>query len=149
MPRSMKFRATVIGCFALLPLALGGCPVLSELVQFPDFDPPDNLVRDQFDASLNNRPPVAAAGDDVVVKPGDLVVLDAALSTDPDRNALLFIWQQVEGEPLVTLDQMFSSISSFDAPADVSGEVTLMFRVTVVDGFASATDDVRVTIRPE
>lgn len=100
------------------------------------------------DQSLSNRPPVAVAGPDVTVQPGDLVTLNATGSSDPDNDQLTFIWQQVEGSPEIEFQSTrFSSIVSFTAPL-VTSTTTLRLSLAVSDGFAARFDEVLVTVTP-
>jgi hypothetical protein len=59
----------------------------------------------------------------------------------------LFIWQQIDGEPTVELENGFSSLPRFDAP-QVAVQTVLTFRLIVVDGTWAATDEVCVTVQP-
>jgi hypothetical protein len=94
-----------------------------------------------------NTVPVAAAGSDQTVVSGALVVLNASDTVDPDGDRLQFIWGQTAGTPSVVLQDGFSSAPRFFAPT-VSAPTTLTFRLTVGDGQAISTDDVKVTITP-
>ncbi|MBW7906172.1 MAG: hypothetical protein LC135_16595 [Phycisphaerae bacterium] len=144
----MSFRChvgPVLARLASLPVAavlVAGCPQTPGLAdQDPNDTTPDAV------AVTQNTAPVASAGDDLVVFSGDFVVLDGAASFDPDGDRIVFIWRQVTESPEVTLIDGFSSRPRFFAPAVATGAV-VTFRLTVVDGFAVATDDVTVTILP-
>jgi hypothetical protein len=92
-----------------------------------------------------NHPPVANAGDDQRVDPGDTVTLGAAGSTDPDGDTLTFHWTQVAG-PAVTLAGTTTVAPTFVAP-EVDADTTLTFELTVADGRGgTATDRVSVVV---
>ncbi len=90
-----------------------------------------------------NSPPVARAGEDQEVDGASVVTLDATGSSDPDGDELTFDWEQVDGPP-VTLDDPASATPVFAAPR---GRCTMVFRVTVDDGEAQASDEVTVAVR--
>ncbi|MYD85525.1 MAG: hypothetical protein F4Y14_04690, partial [Acidobacteria bacterium] len=91
-----------------------------------------------------NRRPVADAGDDILVDPGELVTLDGSSSSDRENGTLLWLWSQTGGEP-VALSDSASVNPSFTAP-DQPGPVT--FSLVVDDGIAaSEPDHVTVTVR--
>ena len=50
-----------------------------------------------------NHPPVAIAGQNQIINPGDVVSLDGSKSKDPDGDAITYIWTQTSG-PVVKLD---------------------------------------------
>ncbi|MCY4637891.1 MAG: PKD domain-containing protein, partial [Acidobacteria bacterium] len=89
------------------------------------------------------RPPTADAGNDLEVKPGELVTLDGTGSTDPAGGGLEYAWEQTAGER-VPLNGRDSARLSFTAPANLGA---LAFRLTVTDrdGLFD-TDSVTVTI---
>ena len=92
------------------------------------------------------RPPTANAGNDLEVKPGELVTLDGTGSTDPAGDGLTFAWEQTVGER-VPLNGRDSARLSFTAPATPG---SLSFRLTVTDGDGLFdTDSVIVTITPQ
>jgi len=97
-------------------------------------------------ADLNQRP-VADAGQDQTATAGATVRLDGTGSADADGDQLLFVWQQIDGEPNAELQGAFSSRPRFRAP-QVAVETVLTFRLTVVDGTWASADEVRVTVRP-
>jgi hypothetical protein len=93
-----------------------------------------------------NRPPVANAGPDQGIDPkifkGSLVTLNGSGSDlDNGPSPLSFTWEQTGG-PAVSLTGATTSSPTFTA-TDV-GQYT--FRLTVSDGLASVTDDVKVTV---
>lgn len=89
----------------------------------------------------DNVPPIANAGQNLVVRGTETATLDATGSSDPDGDALTFAWSQVSGES-VTLTGADTATPSFEAP-NVDGD--LVFEVTVDDGNGH-TDSDRVTV---
>lgn len=83
--------------------------------------------------SSESLPPIASAGSDQVICPGDTVVLDASGSMDEDGSIASFHWVQVLGVPVVLSDPSLA-VCSFTAPKvegmDKAGLI-LLFRVTV------------------
>ncbi|MCC6357416.1 MAG: hypothetical protein IT450_01620 [Phycisphaerales bacterium] len=117
-------------------LLVGGCPQTAAT----------SASEDASISASENTAPTAAAGADITAAGDQLVVLDGSGSTDADGDRLAFIWRQVSGSPTVVLQDGFSSRPRFYAPADTTA--TLRFRLTVVDGLTTATDEVDVTITP-
>lgn len=91
-----------------------------------------------------NRPPIARAGDDLVVSSGDTVTLDASNSIDPEGGAVAYLWTQEHG-PVVALSEPTAARLVFVAP-HVNGPETLSFRVQVSDGRAASDDKLTVTV---
>jgi PKD repeat protein len=94
-----------------------------------------------------NGAPTADAGADIEAVGGDAVTLDGSASSDPEGDALTFLWTQTAGEP-VSLSDPTAPNPGFDAP-DVSDTQELEFALVVNDGFGdSAPDTVKVTLTP-
>ena len=94
-----------------------------------------------------NQPPVVDAGPDQSVDAGVMVFL-AGTASDPDGAIASHAWTQTGGTA-VTLTGADAATAVFVAP-DVQVDETLTFRLTVTDdGGAQASDEVRVTVRPE
>ena len=92
-----------------------------------------------------NLSPIADAGPDQAVAPGDVVTLDGSGSTDPDGNLpLTYAWTQTGG-PSVTLSNATASQPTFTAPASPA---TLSFDLVVHDalGAASTPDTVEIVV---
>jgi K319L-like, PKD domain len=85
---------------------------------------------------LQDDPPVANAGPDQTVFPGDLVTLDGTASSDPDGEALTYNWTAPAG---ITLSDPTSPTPTFTAP-DVDADTALTFTLEVCD---SADPDVK------
>ena len=88
-----------------------------------------------------NLPPTANAGPDQSVSTGTLVTLSGS-GSDPDSGPgpLTFAWSQVSG-PAATINNANQAVAS----VTVASAGLYVFRLTVGDGAATATDDVGVT----
>ncbi len=94
-----------------------------------------------------DRAPIANAGPDQRVNDLITVSLDGRASSDPDGDALTFVWTQTAG-PAVVLTGATTSTPTFTSP-DLAplAEATLTFRLTVNDGFGkTATDTVSIVV---
>ncbi len=94
--------------------------------------------------STDNNPPKANAGENQVVKEGELVKLDASGSHDDDGNIALYIWSQLGGTP-VTLSNPKDIHPSFVAPDVGPDGMGLVFELTVVDN-GGLQDTARVLV---
>ncbi|MFC5583813.1 choice-of-anchor D domain-containing protein [Nitratireductor kimnyeongensis] len=95
-----------------------------------------------------NTPPTADAGADQGVDSGTSVTLDGSGSSSNDAGQpLSYAWTQTGG-PAVTLAGAGSPSPTFNAPTVATGDpdVILTFDLEVNDGFASATDQVEITV---
>ncbi len=132
----------LLATLASLGLAAGGCPLpagATDESQGLDANTP---------ASVENHAPVADAGPDQIASAGEQVVLDGTGTRDEDHDELMYFWEQIDGEPEITLEDAFSSRPRFFVPEDLAAESQVTFRLTVVDGHAVSTDEVVVTLRP-
>jgi hypothetical protein len=96
-----------------------------------------------------NNDPVANAGDDQTVDENSGVSLSAALSSDPDSDALTYAWTQTGGPSVIlTLTGANTVDPTFTAPFVGAGGVDLEFEVTVDDGYGgTATDTVVIHVQ--
>lgn len=81
---------------------------------------------------VDNAAPIADAGVDQTRDEGNIVLLNALGSFDPDKDGLIFDWSQVEG-PKVELDNPGSPTPYFTAPRVIAGGVVMIFEVIVMD----------------
>ena len=87
--------------------------------------------------------PVANAGNDISVSPGELVTLDGTLSYDGNGSIIAYEWVQVSGTG-VLLNNAESAVTSFTAPNEPG---VLVFSLTVFDNDINQnTDQVTVNI---
>lgn len=96
---------------------------------------------------VDYQPPVADAGDDQTVNPGDRVVLNFANSYDPDGGSINMNISTISGGYVQLEQGSQSGTLEFTAP-DVSSDTTYVFRLTITDDEGdTAIDDVAVTVR--
>lgn len=81
---------------------------------------------------VDNAAPLADAGIDQTRDEGNIILLNALASVDPDKDGLLFDWAQIAGSTMV-LDNPGSPTPYFTAPRVAVGGVSLVFAVTVTD----------------
>lgn len=93
-----------------------------------------------------NEPPTAEAGLDQVVFSGDIVTLDASMSSDVDDGIAKYFWEQTEGPP-VSLTGPNSILATFVAPDVGDSGDSLTFLLTVFDdGGLKATNTCVVNV---
>lgn len=100
--------------------------------------------------ALANAAPVANAGSDRTVDPGDTVTLSAGASTDPDGDTLTYQWTPDTAAIVSGVTPLGGSTSvnyGFIAPDRQPGQadLTLVFTLTVSDG-KGGTDTDTVTV---
>ena len=111
-----------------------------------------NVIEYAYDAAGNrtshkvtvpNKPPVANAGADQSVNVGANVILNGSNSNDPDNapSPLTYSWSQVSGAS-VALAGATTASSSF-TPTTIGA---YFFKLTVSDGLASASDEVKIDV---
>jgi hypothetical protein len=85
-------------------------------------------------STIDNSPPVANAGNDLVGKPNERVILDASKSTDPDTGDRIdsYQWEQESG-PGAKIDDKASPTPIVTLP-DVDKDAKLVLSLTVNDG---------------
>ena len=93
-----------------------------------------------------NHVPIAHAGNDQAVFSGQSTTLDGTQSSDPDNNALSYLWTQLTGEP-VSLSSTTIATPNFTSP---SSDSSLSFSLIVNDGQLSSTPSVvTISVSPE
>jgi hypothetical protein len=94
-----------------------------------------------------NLPPVANAGHDQIVYPGDDVLLDGGDSFDPEGVIASYKWKQTSGPP-VELSHPGSVRSIFKAPPVQDQDLQLAFELTVTDAVGlKGVDDCQITVK--
>ena len=95
--------------------------------------------------SKTTTSPIAHAGEDQVAQIGEIIILDASKSYDPNGSIISYEWIQVSGQN-VSITNPNSINASFVVPTvDIS--TTLSFKLTVVDNDGEMGSDlVNITI---
>ena len=105
-----------------------------------------NSASDQVIITIKqtNQAPEAKAGVDQSIDEGVLATLDGSASTDPDGDALVYLWVAPPG---ITLSSTSAAKPTFTAP-EVLANQSYTFTLTVNDGTVNSTaDQVIVTVR--
>jgi len=90
--------------------------------------------------------PSADAGDDQEIKEGDIVLLNATGSSDPDDGIARYSWQQTGGEPTVELSDSAAVNPEFTAP-NIDKATVLTFTLTATDYSGNEdTDEIEVRV---
>jgi ACT domain-containing protein len=98
----------------------------------------------QWKIDSSNKAPVANAGIDQTVNEKVQVTLDGSGSSDPNADALTYLWTAPAG---IVLNSATVAKPTFTAP-DVTTDQTLTFSLTVNDGKVSSTaDEVVITVK--
>jgi len=94
-----------------------------------------------------NRSPSASAGNDSTVNEGETVSLDGGSSSDPDSDALSFMWSQISGQP-VQIHNPTAEAATFTAPElPKYSQSELRFKLEVNDGRGGVSSDtVTITV---
>jgi len=101
-----------------------------------------------MEVGFYNKPPVADAGSDRIVRAGKFVFLDGRSASDPDGTIVEYSWRQTYGETVWILNPT-GRVGFFIAPTPGSGSFyeILLFELEVTDDLgAKATDEVRVIV---
>jgi len=98
----------------------------------------------QWSVISSNKAPIAYAGANQTVNENTLVTLDGSGSTDPDSDALTYLWAAPSG---ITLSSTTDSKPTFTAP-EVDTDQTYTFDLVVNDGKVnSSVSQVTVTVK--
>ncbi|TRD14193.1 PKD domain-containing protein [Palleronia caenipelagi] len=140
---------TAMASFTAPTLAVGASDVDLEfrVRVFDGTDLHTNNVIITVIAPPNNAPTANAGADDTVAS-GTAVSLDGNGSSSNDAGqSLTYSWVQTSG-PAVTLSGGTTATPGFTAPTLAIGapNQVLLFRLTVDDGFETATDEVQFTV---
>jgi len=97
----------------------------------------------QVTITVNGAPVANAGPDQVSVKAGTTITLNAIGSVDPDADPLSYSWVQVGGGTVVGLNSPNTAQPTFTAS---NGPDVLVFQLTADDGVDSSTDTVSIQI---
>ncbi len=135
----------------IIPVANGSATTVHALVfNTPDVSPNDNYAKDKsvkirscyFTASDDNRTPVVTLNNDMLVDPGDIVILEGSVF---DSDGMIEnSWWSVEGVESLSLTDVSSTTARFVAPQ--SGRYTISLNASD-DGCKLGKDSVNVVVR--
>jgi PKD repeat protein len=100
----------------------------------------------ESNSGANNSPPIANAGNDLIGKPNEQVILDASKSSDPDAGdtILSYQWQQESG-PAAEINDPRSPTPIVTLP-NVDEDSTIVFSLTANDGIVDSEEKDTVSI---
>ena len=100
----------------------------------------------ESNSGANNSPPIANAGNDLIGKPNEQVILDASKSSDPDAGDTLlsYQWQQESG-PAAEINDPRSPTPIVTLP-NVDEDSTIVFSLTANDGIVDSEEKDTVSI---
>ena len=91
-----------------------------------------------------NAPPSVEAGPDQTVTEGQAVTLSGT-ATDPDNDALTYLWSQDPAAPAIAFDNATAISTIFTVP-QVDANATLTLTLTANDGTDASSDILNLTI---
>ena len=98
-------------------------------------------------SDIVNHEPRALAGPDLTVNEGSSDVTLKGAAKDSDGDRLSYSWEQIAGDPVITLVDANTLKTRFDAP-EVDEDKVLIFRLTVADeNGGQAADSVRILVK--
>ncbi|MEM6412682.1 MAG: hypothetical protein AAF683_14235 [Pseudomonadota bacterium] len=138
MPAVREWLATTVAALALVACSGGDGGTTAPPAAAAPPPPPPPVV------STNTAPVATITTDNATPDEGQPFMVDASGSSDPDNDALTFMWTQTAGPDLEITDPT-SPILSFTAP-EITETVSVTFQVEVSDGelFNTATVDVQL-----
>ena len=108
------------------------------------FDPAVLLF--QFRFGSTNAPPIANAGPDQIVTPGQVVQLDGSGSSDPDGTIVQYTWTYVGSTP-PGLPASLSDPGSVKPTVYIGAAGVYVFQLVVKDNGGLTSAPAKVTIR--
>ena len=100
----------------------------------------------ESNSGVNNSPPVANAGSDLIGVPNGQVILDASKSSDPDTGDTIvsYQWEQESGPTAEISDQ--GSPTPIVTLPNVGEDSTIVFSLTVSDGSVDSEEEDTISI---
>jgi hypothetical protein len=103
-------------------------------------------IETEGNSAANNSPPIANAGNDLIGRPNEQIILDASKSSDPDAgdSIVSYQWEQESG-PAAEMNDQNSPTPIVTLP-DVDEDSTIVFSLTVNDGSVVGEEEDTVSI---
>lgn len=128
------------------PLGLLSTTTFTFEVSVSDGVSPASFATVAVDVAPNTAPTANAGADQGPINGGQTVTLDGSGSSDPENQALSYVWTQLSGTT-VQLTGANTATPTFAAPL-ANGNQTLVFQLVVSDGALSSTaDTVSIAVR--
>jgi hypothetical protein len=103
-------------------------------------------IETEGNSGANNSPPIANAGNDLIGRPNEQIILDASKSADRDAGdtVVSYQWEQESG-PAAEMNDQNSPTPIVTLP-DVDEDSTIVFSLTVNDGSVDSEEEDTVSI---
>ncbi|MCU7920110.1 MAG: Ig-like domain-containing protein [Candidatus Thiodiazotropha sp. (ex Epidulcina cf. delphinae)] len=144
----MHKNRTLVGWLLLLSLVLSGCGGGSDTADSSTNSTDEDTTPEETPPAEEgaNRQPSARISASQGAVSGETVTLDGSASSDPDGDALSYLWTQTQGDA-ISLGGSANPTLSFIAPT-VAQPTTFTFQLSVNDGDLTDSASIAIQVSP-